>query len=378
MPFWPCKSLLWWRKRSFVLSFGRWSKNGAHAWIFAIFMLFPIVALSQEESANEPVKTVPILSGATGYFTRVTGGQFQNTPSVSPVLLLPVGDKWLLEAKGNYSVTYAKGDEGYYESTSAYNLIYGQVDYLANRYVTIVGGRFTTPFGVYGERLAPNWIKDLQLSPLINGVPSSSSLGGMLRGGFPAGSQKVDFNYAVYFSAANTNHLLATDRSTGGRIGFFFPERRLEIGASFQQVLQLDRPHSAGLHFVWQPYVLPLTVRSEFVRQSGTKGSGYWIESAYRLSQVPYLRRLEPAARIQQFFADPKLTSTQIKKLGAFGRDTNQTDFGLNYYLRYDLRASASYGRQFILNRDSNLWVVGLTYRFLVPLGPTGLKGSTQ
>jgi hypothetical protein len=355
-----------------VLNLGCWGRNSVHVWILALFILFPVVVQAQEESANEPVKTVPILTGSTGYFTRVTGGQFQDAPSVSPLLLLPVGDKWLLEAKGSYSLTFAKGDEGYYENTSAYNLVYGQVDYIANRYVTMVAGRFTTPFGVYSERLAPPWIRDLQLTPLINTVPSGSSLGGMLRGGFPAGSEKVNFNYAAYFSSNNTNHLLATDRSTGGRIGFFFPEQRLEIGASFQQVLQLDRPHSAGLHFVWQPYAVPFTLRSEYVKQSGTKGSGYWIESAYRLSQVPYLRRVELVGRAQQFFADPKLTPTQIKKLGAFARDTNQADFGLNYYLRYDLRASASYSRQFILNRDSNLWVVGMTYRFLVPLGPKG------
>jgi hypothetical protein len=356
----------------FVLTLVRWAQNDARVWLVALLVLLPVVAQGQEESAIEPVKTVPILTGSTGYLTRVNGGQFQDAPSVSPLLLFPVGDKWLLEAKGNYSVTYARGDEGYYESTSAYNLIYGQVDYLANRYLTIAAGRFTTPFGVYGERLAPNWIKALQLTPTIYSVPSGSSLGGMLRGGFPAGSEKVDFNYALYFSSNNTNHLLATDRSTGGRIGFFFPERRLEIGASFQQVLQLDRPHSAGLHFVWQPYRVPVSLRSEYVRQSGTKGSGYWIESAYRLSQIPYLRRAELAGRAQQFFADPKLTAAQVKKLGTLGRDTNQADFGFNYYLRYDLRASASYGRQFVLNRNSNLWVVGMTYRFLVPLGPKG------
>ena len=33
-----------------------------------------------------------------------------------------------------------------------------------------------------------------------------------------------------------------------------------------------------------------------------------------------------------------------------------------------------SYSRQFLLNRNSNLWVVGMTYRFVMPLGP---KGST-
>lgn len=355
-----------------MLSPVHWGRKCAHACILALTILSSLAALAQEDSAVEPVKTVPILTGSTGYFTRVTGGQFQDAPSVSPLLLFPVGDKWLLEAKGSYSLTYAKGSEGYYESASSYNLIYGQIDYLANRYVTIVGGRFTTPFGLYGERLAPNWVKALQLTPLVYSVPSGSSLGGMLRGGFPAGSEKAEFNYAVYFSSNNTNHLLATDRSTGGRIGFFFPEQRLEIGASFQQVLQLDRPHSAGLHFVWQPYRVPVALRSEYIHQSGAKGSGYWIESAYRLSQVPYLRRAEIVGRAQQFFADPKLTATQIKKLGAFGRDTNQADFGLNYYLRYDLRASAGYSRQFILNRDSNLWVVGMTYRFIMPLGPKG------
>jgi len=317
-------------------------------------------------------KPIPILTGSTGYFTRVTGGAFQDAPSVSPLLLIPMGDKWLIEGKGNYSLTYAKGNEGYYESTSAYGMSYGQIDYLASRYVTVAAGRFTTPFGMYGERLAPNWIRPLQITPMIFSVPSGSSLGGMLRGGFPAGGDKIDFNYAVYFSSNNTNHIVATDRSTGGRVGFFFPRQRLEFGASFQQVLQLDRPHSAGVHFVWQPNRAPLSLRSEYVRQSGTKGSGYWIESVYRLSQVPYFRRLELVGRGQQFLADPKLTAIQVKKLGSLGKDTKQADAGLNYYLGSDVRASASYGRQFVLGRNQNLWVVGLTYRFVMPLGPRG------
>jgi hypothetical protein len=81
---------------------------------------------------------------------------------------------------------------------------------------SILRGRFITPFGIYGERLAPNWIRALQLTPLILPVTSGSSLGGMLRGGFPVG-EKVNFNYAAYFSASNTNHIVATDRSTGAR-----------------------------------------------------------------------------------------------------------------------------------------------------------------
>jgi hypothetical protein len=194
----------------------------------------------------------------------------------------------------------------------------------------------------------------------------------MMRGGIPA-SDGINVSYAVYFSANNTHHLLATDRSTGGRVGFFLPRQRVEMGASFQQVLQADRPHSSGVYFVWQPNRVPLSVRSEYVRQSGTKGSGYWIESVYRLSQVPYLRRLELAGRGQQFFAAENLSAATVKKLGALGKDTKQADFGLNYYLRSDVRASASYGRQFVLNGvNANLWVVGMTYRFVMPMWPQG------
>ncbi len=353
-------------------SFGRWGKNGVHAWILVLFVVFPIVARGQEESANESVKTVPILTGSTAYFTRVTGGEFQDVPSVSPLLLVPLGDKWLVEAKGYYSRSYAKGDEGYYESSSSYSVIYAQVDYIANRYITVTGGRFITPFGIYGERLAPNWIRALQTTPLIYPVTSGFALGGMLRGGFPTGTESVNFNYAVYFSSNNTNHILATDRTAGGRISFFFPRHRLEVGASFQKLLQEDRARAFGLHSEWQPERLPLTLRSEYVHQSGTYGSGYWIESAYRLSQIPHLKRVELVGRGQQFFAARNLTPDQILDVGPLAMNTTQGDAGLNYYFSRDIRGSASYGRQFVLGQNSNIWVIGITYRFLVPLGPKG------
>jgi hypothetical protein len=336
------------------------------------FGFFFSLSLQAQVDDQDAIRPVPILTGSTAYFTRVNAGQFQDAPSLSPLLLAPVGDRWLLEAKGSYSDTFAKSANGSYLGTNSYGFSYAQLDYIANRYVTVVAGRFTTPFGMYGERLAPNWIKALQVSPLTVPVTSGSSLGGMLRGGFPAGTEKVNFDYAAYFSTDNTNHILATQRSSGGRMALFFPGLRLEVGASFQQLLEGDHSHSAGLHSEWQPNRLPLTLRSEFVRQSGTRGSGYWIESVYRLSQVPHGKRVELAARAQQFFADSKLTAKQIKQLGALGLDTNQADGGVNYYFSRDVRGSASYGRQLAAGRDANIWVVGITYRFLMPLGPTG------
>jgi hypothetical protein len=323
------------------------------------------------QAQDDGIKPVPIFTGSTNYFTRVTAGQVQDAPSISPLLLVPVGDNLLFEAKGALVDTFQRNAQGDYAGKVTYGLAYAQADYIT-KYATVSAGRFITPFGIYGERLAPVWIRALQGTPINYGITSGAALGGMLRGGFPAGTDKVNFNYAAYFSANNTHHLLATDRSTGARLGFFLPGPRLEFGASFQQVLQADRPHSFGTHLVWQPNAAPLTVRSEYVRQSGLKGSGYWIESAYRLSQISYLRRVELVGRGQQFFAAPNLTAATLKKLGAFGLDTNQADFGLNYYFRSDVRASGSYGRQFIQGKNANLWTIGMTYRFVMPLWPAG------
>lgn len=333
----------------------------------------PVPVQSQMAPEQEfLLKPVPVLTGSTAYFTRVTAGQVQDAPSLSPLLLVPLGDKWLVEAKGAVSDTFARNALGDYPGTWTYGMAYAQVDYIANRYLTLVGGRFTTPFGVFNERLAPNWIRALQPAPLTSPIFSPSSLGGMMRGGFPVGTGKVSFNYAAYFSSNNTNHIVATDCSSGGRIGFFVPALRLEMGASFQQVLQADRPHSAGIHFIWQPNKVPLSVRSEYVRSSGTKGSAYWIESVYRLSQIPYLKRVELVGRGQQFFTASNLSAATIKKLGALGKDTNEADGGLNYYFNSDVRASASYGRQLALGRNANLWTIGMTYRFVMPTWPQG------
>lgn len=340
--------------------------------VLALFLVTgsPLRGQDGQESLAE-AKPVPVLTGSTAYFTRVTAGQVQDAPSFSPLLLLPIGDKLLIESKGGLSDTFAKNAQGDYAGTVSYGLVYAQADYIT-RYVTVTGGRFTTPFGIYNERLAPNWIRNLQTTPLSVPITSGSALGGMLRGGFPAGSENINLNYAAYFSTNNTNHITATDRSSGGRIGLFLPGPRLEFGASFQQMLQADRSHSAGVHFIWQPNAFPMALRSEYTRSSGVRGSGYWIESSYRLSQLPHLGKVEVVGRGQQFFAAANLAPAVAKKLGTLGRDTNEGDGGVNYYFRSDIRASASYGRQFAAGHNANLWTIGMTYRFVMPMWPTG------
>jgi hypothetical protein len=245
---------------------------------------------------------------------------------------------------------------------------YLQVDYIANPYVTVTAGRFLTPFGIYNERLYPIWIRSLQTTPLIFGLSQESSDGLMLRGGFPL-NDKVNLNYATYFSTLSTVNKFESDRLAGGRLGLFLPKRRVEFGASWQKLLQEERHNAFGFHFAWQPLALPVNLRSEYARSA--LGSGYWIEAAYRLSQVPFwqraMRRTEVAFRAQQFFVG-EADEEEQEEYGLPRGDVQQGDLGLNYFIRDGLKATASFGRWWG-RRDYNIWSVGIAYRFAIPLG---------
>ena len=192
----------------------------------------------------------------------------------------------------------------------------------------------------------------------------------MLGGGLPA-NDKVNVNYTVYFSALSTVNKLESDPLVGGRIGFFLPGPRIEVGASLQQLLQEQRARSVGMHFAWQPTRVPLNLRSEFA-WDGSKGSGYWIEGAYRLSQVPHgrgvLRHTEIVGRTQHFFAG-QLGPGDAAEYGLPVRDAREADLGLNYYFTDGFKATTSYGRRFSSTGSFNLWSAGIAYRFALPLG---------
>jgi hypothetical protein len=195
----------------------------------------------------------------------------------------------------------------------------------------------------------------------------------MLRGGF-AVSAKANLNYAAYVSAVSTDHSnLEADRNAGGRLGVFFPGLRVEVGASFQKLLQDARTNAFGFHFAWQPTRLPLSMHSEYARSN--QGSGYWIDGAYRLSQLHFwrkaMRRTEIAGRVEQFFSG-SISADEAEALELPTANTREGEFGLNYYLKDGLKAVASYGRQFSPAGNLNLWTVGIAYRFLVPLGRVG------
>jgi hypothetical protein len=106
----------------------------------------------------------------------------------------------------------------------------------------------------------------LQPDPLIFPITTGSSDGAMLRGGLPLNS-KANLNYAAYISVARMSvGGVESDRTVGGRMGFFLPGPRIEVGASWQKLLQEERSNAFGFHFAWQPVRVPLSLHSEYAR----------------------------------------------------------------------------------------------------------------
>jgi hypothetical protein len=357
-------------RKTEVRRFGNQPGRQIACWIALSVVLTTFLAmqLNAQTQPDEEVKPVPLLTGSTGFITPFDGGEPHLHPIVTPLVLLPIGKRWLFETRATFEtdMVQVQGRSGFH-GTVAKEVEYVQLDFIANRYMTVTVGRFLTPFGIFNERLYPVWIRNLQSDPLILPIgigPSNASNGAMVRGGFKA-HPNFNINYAVYFSALSTTTPVNSDRFAGGRAGIFVPAVRLEIGGSFQHGLQEARANAFGFHAIWQPPALPFDLRSEYARS--VVGSGYWVEAAYRLSQLPFLqnelRRTQVVARMQQFFVGGNANNALLPV------NTKQFESGLNYYFIDGLKASSNYGRQFSTAGNKNVWTLSLTYRFVVPLG---------
>lgn len=305
-----------------------------------------LLASSLQVAAQQEVKPEPVATGYTSFLGTFETGKQKVVPQINPILVFPLGQRWLLEAEFEFEGEFER-EAGIWMRGLEREVEYMQLNFLAHRYLTVVLGRFLTPFGIFNERLHPKWIRKLQPKPLIEPLGTGSSNGAMLRGGARIASG-VNLNYTGYFSALLTElEGVESDRVAGTRLGLFLPNQRLEIGGSFQRVLQDVRFNFYGFDAMWQVKPVPLDFRFEYARsEQGTKG--YWLEGAYR-----FRRKAEVVGRIEQTF------------VRAPGVDKQRPVVGFNYYFQDGLRFSFNYGREFRVGPDRNIWVVGMTYRYV-------------
>jgi hypothetical protein len=331
------------------------------------------LALAQDNTATslltDEAKPIPVLSGGAAFVPTWEGNNPTLVSIVSPVLLVPIRSNLMFESRAEFEGDFVRrnGDSGDFTGAIDKSLEHAEFDYLANKYLTVTAGRFLTPFNIFNERLYPNWIRNTQSDPLIFPLGTGSDNGLMLRGGV-AVEKNVVVNYAVYFSALSTIDHLESERHAGVRAGVFLPRRRLEIGASAQRQLQDNRTNRFGTYLEWQPARVPFDLRAEGA-YSREEGNGLWVEGAYRFrsAQASVLRRTQLVVRTQVFYTGtiPGLNSDLP------GMDTKRTEAGVNYYLNDGWKALASYGRTFTAVGNSSIWTVGMTYRFVIPLGPS-------
>jgi hypothetical protein len=337
---------------------------------FALLLLASLCFTRRSEAQD-----TPLLSGGVGFFTSTNGGDTTYMPIIEPLVAAPVGKHFLLESRAALLETFAPSTDGKsgYDLSHFIGLTYLQGDYIASPHLTVVGGSFLLPFGTYNERLSPIWIGNFQDGPLIQSLGIMSTgvgLGGMVRGS-AVSRRKYSIDYAGYFSARSRNEQFNAQRSSGGRASLYLPDSRLEIGLSYNRLLQGTQENFYGAHVWWEPKDTAFRLRSEFAR--GHHAQGYWIEADYRTQAFggleSWIGRLEPVIRMQQTFRRDAIVSDGLPLV-----DNQRIDFGLDYNLPHNTRIITSYSRQFSTTGDRNIWETGIVYRFLFP----AWKGKNQ
>jgi hypothetical protein len=339
--------------------------------VFGIVFLCTVVLHAQDNDLKQNgAGYVPVISGGMGYVTIINGGVPALEPQINPILLLPLGHRVEIESRTDFTGFFQRKDltHGPYSGKIFKTVESAEIDWLLDSHVSVVAGKYLLPFGMYNERLEPFWIRNIQDSPITAtiGTRTSGAGDGLMLRGVATQHPLWSIQYSSYFSARSSINQLGAGRTAGGDVSVYFPEKRVEVGTSYQRFLQQKEINSEAVYVAWQPHQVPLDLKAEY--DQSYYGRGYWLESAYTLSQLPrgqrFFQRLQLAARVQQF-APLHGGGNSLPSV-----DTQKVDFEMNYYLRDDLRLVSSYGRQFSSQQNVNIWNVGFTYRFLWPLWP--------
>src|SRR5260370_33084479 len=111
---------------------------------------------------------IPIVSGGIGIFSSTNEGFTFVQPVVAPVLAFPLGQHILVESRADLrGLVQQSGPHSSFEGSFTASLEYLQADYIANRHMTLLAGRFHPPFAGHNKRLTPLCITNVKAAPLI-------------------------------------------------------------------------------------------------------------------------------------------------------------------------------------------------------------------
>lgn len=323
-------------------------------------------------SLHGAAQDTPLISGGVAFFTSTRGGNTTYNPLIEPLLAAPIGSHLLIESRAAILETFSPTSTGY-DHTHFAGFTYLQGDYIASSHLTVTAGSFLLPFNTYNDRLSPVWIGNFQDGPLIASLGTMSTgtgVGGMLSGS-AISNGKYSISYNGWFSARSGNEQFNSERSFGGRSSIYLPNSRLEVGLSYDRLLQGTQENFYGAHVWWEPKDTAFRLRSEYGR--GHHAHGYWVEADYRTQAFgglnSWIGRFEPLFRMQQTFRRDTIVSDGLPLV-----NTQRVDFGLDYNLPHNTRIITSYSRQFASTGNTNIWETGIVYRFLFP----AWKGKAQ
>src|SRR5437660_9133194 len=208
------------------------------------------------------IAPIPVITGGIALNSSFNSKEAALLPVVAPIILMPVGKHALIESEFEAESEVVHTEGSWQPVTLEKGVEYAQLDLFLNKYMTLVAGRYATPFNFYKERLDARWIRNLPEAPLIFGAGDNSSNGGMLRGAIPL-SSTTQLTYSGYFSALTNNLYVGADRQTGVRTGLFFPGPRFEAAFSFSRRLGEAKFNSYGADLNWIVRRIPVDLRSE-------------------------------------------------------------------------------------------------------------------
>ncbi|MBI3615157.1 MAG: hypothetical protein HY211_01445 [Candidatus Omnitrophica bacterium] len=320
--------------------------------------------LKEKVDALSPGLTKFLLAGyaAAGYTDPQRAKTNSNfTANFNPIFLWEPTDRLLFEGELELELEDGKTET---------SLEYADVSYLLNDYMTLEGGKFLSPFGIFMERLHPAWINKLTDKPLgyksgSTRLVPESEIGAQVRGAVPLPLfELAKANYALWISNGPTVQTSAThagelafantednnnNKAVGLRVGFS-PIPEAEVGYSLLRAQVGGRADAdPGVHATLQGLDFSYTrdsellkgiidLRSEWIWShvgafnygtgkgafSNDRRAGY-LQGAYRPKVGGKLiERLEPVVRFDIINQPSDAPSSQ---------DETRWTLGLNYHL---------------------------------------------